>query len=178
MTETQTAPISEPGTFSSTVSDEPRPPQEILEDFVDGWIRTLDRDDKKALAIHLCSMLVKELSFTDTKAAELTAKIINKADRTIHQWHTDLVRNNGTFPESKQGRHQHTGVLWSSEELCRKAREYVRANCAVKGRPNMTTMEFCKWVNKTLLPNSTLEPGYPRKVSVGNGSKVAPHNGF
>lgn len=134
MTETQTAPISEPGTFSSTVSDEPRPPQEILEDFVDGWIRTLDRDDKKALAIHLCSMLVKELSFTDTKAAELTAKIINKADRTIHQWHTDLVRNNGTFPESKQGRHQHTGVLWSSEELCRKAREYVRAKLCSEGK--------------------------------------------
>ena len=53
-----------------------------------------------------------------------------------------------------------------NEELCEKAAEYVRANSAVKGTPNMTVMDFCKWVNKTLLPNSMLEPGFPRKVSV------------
>lgn len=44
--------------------------------------------------------------------------------------------------------------------------EYVRAISAVKGTLNMNTMNFCKWVNKTLFHNSTLEPGFPRKASV------------
>lgn len=30
----------------------------------------------------------------------------------------------------------------------------------------MTTYDFCKWVNKTLLPGLTLEPGFPQKVGV------------
>jgi len=56
--------------------------------------------------------------------------------------------------------------------------EYVRANSAVKGRLNMTTMDFCKWVNKTLLPNSTLEPGFPRKISVETAWKWLHKMGF
>ena len=50
--------------------------------------------------------------------------------------------------------------------LNKKATEYVRLNASVKGTPNMTAINFCKWVNKSLLPNSTLEPGYPLKISV------------
>ena len=56
--------------------------------------------------------------------AELAAKIIYKSDRTDCQWHADLISNNGTFPESKQGQNQHSGVLWSNEKLCERAAEY------------------------------------------------------
>lgn len=35
-----------------------------------------------------------------------------------------------------------------------------------KGAPNLTTRSFCNWVNNTLLPNSTLSSGAPRKISV------------
>lgn len=115
----------------------------------------------------LCSVLVSELSLTVTNAAKLTSKIIHKTERTVRQWHTDLIQSGGEFPESKQGKHRRSGVLWFNEELNKKASEYVRANAAaVKGALNMTTTDFCKWVNKTLLPNFTLEPGFPRKVSV------------
>ena len=128
-------------------------PNEIIGDFVDGWVRTLDRDDKQAVAMLLCSILVSELSFTVTNAAELTGKVIHKTERTVRQWRTDLIQNGGDFPESKQGKYRRSGVLWSNEELNKKASEYVRANAAVKGAPNMTT----------LLPNFTLEPGFPLK---------------
>lgn len=114
----------------------------------------------------LCSVLVSELSLTVTNAAELTSKIIHKTARIVHQWHTDLIQSGGEFPESKQGKYRRSGVLWFNEELNKKASEYARANAAVKGALNMTTTDFCKWVNKTLLPNFTLEPGFPRKVSV------------
>lgn len=87
----------------------------------------------------LCSTLANELAFTETKAAEFAAKIVHKADRTIRQWRTDLISsdlisNNGTFPESKQGRYQRSGVQWVNEELCEKAAEYVRVTAAVKER--------------------------------------------
>ena len=36
----------------------------------------------------------------------------------------------------------------------------------MKGRPNLTTPVFCRWINESLLPNSTLEPGFPRKVGL------------
>ena len=89
-----------------------------------------------------------------------------------------LIQNGGDFPESKQGKYRRSGVLWSNEELNKKAFEYVRANAAVKGAPNMTTADFCKWVNKTLLPNFTLEPGFPRKVSVETARTWLYHLGF
>ena len=91
---------------------------------------------------------------------------------------TSLGSNNGTFPESNQGRYQHSGVLWANEELCEKAMEYVRANSAVKGTPNMNKMDFYKWVNKTLFHNSTLEPGFPCKVSVETAQKWGYEMGF
>jgi len=42
----------------------------------------------------------------------------------------------------------------------------------------MTTTDFCKWVNKTLLPNFTLEPGLPQKVSVETARTWLHHLGF
>ena len=92
--------------------------------------------------------------------------MLGKSDRSVRQWRTNVLNNDGILPESKQGKYQRNGVLWNNEELNEKARQYIRVNSSVKGQPNMTCASFCKWVNKTLLPNSTLEPGYPRSVSV------------
>ena len=41
-------------------------------------------------------------------------------------------------------------ALMSNEELCERARVYVR--------------EYAAWVNNKLLPNTVLDPGYPRSV--------------
>ena len=42
----------------------------------------------------------------------------------------------------------------------------------------MTAIDFCKWINKSLLPKCTLEPGYPRKVSVKTTGRWLHHLGF
>ena len=89
----------------------------------------------------LCFVLVKELSFTETNAAALTSRVISKNEKTVRRWRTDMVSNGGAFSESNQGRYQRTGVLWANEELNKKAVEYFRANAAVKGKPNMTSIE-------------------------------------
>ena len=50
--------------------------------------------------------------------------------------------------------------------LNKKVCNYVRQNAAVKGRPNLTACKLCEWINEGLLANETLEPGFPRKISV------------
>jgi len=167
-----------PSGHQSNVATSEVSPLEVMEEFVESWVQALDHEDKKSVAILLCFVLVKELSFTETRAAELTAKVINKNEKTIRRWRSDLISNGGSFSESSQGQYQRTGVLWANEELNKKATEYVRANAAAKGRPNMTTVEFCKWVNKALLPSSTLEPGFPRRTSVETARKWLHEMGF
>ena len=85
-------------TVASVVS-----PKEVMEEFVGSWVQTLDHEDKQSVAMLLCFVLVKELSFTETRAAELTAKVIDKNEKTVRRWHTDLIRNGGSFSESSQG---------------------------------------------------------------------------
>ena len=70
------------------------------------------------------------------------------------------------MPDNQQGRYQQSGVLWLSEELNKRASDYVRENGNVKGQPNLTAGSFCQWVNESLLPYSNLEPGFARKVSI------------
>ena len=81
--------------------------------------------------------------------------------------------------ESKQGYYQRTGILWSSEDLNRKVSKYnVRENSCVMGQPNLTVSSFCVWVNEDLLPNSFLEHGFPRNISVETARKWLHHLGF
>ena len=54
--------------------------------------------------------------------------------------------------------------MCSSEEQNRKAARYIRENANVKGQPNLTVGTFCQWVNNDLVPNETLEPGFPRMI--------------
>ena len=149
----------------SATEDAPtsRASQEILGKFVDDW---LGKDDTRSLAMFLCYHLVSNFSFTETKAAEFAATMLKKSDRTVRRWRSGLIENDGNMPESEHGRHQRSGVMWKNEELNKKATEYVRSNAAVKGRPNLTSIDFCRWVNESLLPNSTLEPGFPRRISL------------
>ena len=57
----------------------------------------------------------------ETKAAELAALMINRSDKTVHEWRAHLIENSRDIPESKQGKYQRSGILWASEELNKKA---------------------------------------------------------
>ena len=85
-----------------------------------------------------------------TSAADYTGIMISKSDRTVRQWLSDF-RENGCIPDTKQGRYERTGILWSSEHRNKKAYQHVQENVNVKGRPNMTSHSFCRWVNEELL---------------------------
>ena len=58
------------------ISSPPRTQQEILKDFPDEWIVSLDRDDKKSLEMFLCHKLVAHFQLRYTEAAEVTAAMV------------------------------------------------------------------------------------------------------
>lgn len=113
-----------------------------LEQFVEKWVLQLDRDDKIGLSLFTCFHLEKLFNFTPTNAAKYASIMLGKSERTIRQRQTDFTEN-GEIPESKQGRHQCSGILWSSEELNKKATQFIRSNANVKGQPNLTCGTFC-----------------------------------
>ena len=149
----------------------------VLAQFVEDWLLTLDRDTMISLGLFLQYNLTNLLSMATTKAAEYTGIMLGKSDRTVRQWKADF-RENGCIPDTKQGRYQRSGILWSSEDLNKKAYKFVRENTNVKGRPNLTKHSFCHWVNDELLPNEILEPGFPRCVSVETARKWLHEMGF
>ncbi len=103
--------------------------------------------------------------------------MLGKSDRTIRQWKADFLQH-GSIPDNKQGKYQRSGVLWSSEDINKKATKYIRENANVKGRPNLTTSSFCRWINNDLLPNVSLPPGYPRRVSIETARRWLHELGF
>ena len=136
------------------------------------WLDSLPREDLQQMALLLYTRLPAIFGLKKTDTAAAVSEVLQKNKRTVRRWVDDFASNSGEFSESQQG-HYARMTLMSNEEICKRARVYVRKNAAPKGRPNLTAVAFCYWVNNNLLPNSTLEPGFPRRLS-GNGEKVAP----
>ena len=95
----------------------------ILEQFVEDWLLTLDRDGVVSLSLFLQYHLKSLLPLSTTSAAEYTAIMLGKSDRTVRQWMANF-HENGCIPDSKQGRYQRTGILWSNEDLKKRSRKH------------------------------------------------------
>ena len=134
-----------------------------INQFAKEWAESLNSDDTMALTMFLYSFLVFRFHFTLSNSAKLVSELLGYSDRTIREWRSIFISNEGSFPESEQGKYQRSGVLWQNEDLNKKAREFVQTNASVKGKKNLTAVSFCSWVNEVLLVNNFLEPGYPRK---------------
>lgn len=152
--------------------------QHIMETFCEEWITSLDWEDRASLGLFLSFQLNSLLHKGETEAAELAGLMIGKSDRTVREWKANFHESGGKIPESKQGDYQRTGVLWKNETLNKKATRFIRGNAAVKGKPNLTVSIFCQWVNEKLLPNETLEPGFPRRIAIETARKWMHEMGF
>ena len=120
--------------------------KEYLLNHVQDWTSSLSRDDLMSLVMTLQLALVHESGLTNTDAANVIASLVGRSERTVREWKYIFFKNNGNFPDSKQGKYQRDGILWQNEELNDAASDYVRNNAVVKGRPNMTSISFCHWV--------------------------------
>ena len=162
-------------------SDHPRKPGsrlDCLSKFSEEWLSQLDKENVKGLSMFLVFQLVQHFRFTWTNAETCAAQAVGKGERSVKRWSGVLFKHRGQFSSSKQGRYRRTGVLWKNEELNQKATSFVRENANVKGKPNMTNADFCRWINNSLLKNSTLEPGFPRTVSLTTSLRCLHHLGF
>ena len=151
---------------------------EMAEEPLTAWLDNLPRDDLQHLALLLYARLPTKFGLQKTDTAAVVGEFLHRNERTIRCWVDDFVSNGGEFSDSQQGHYIRNNTLMSNEELCEKARVYVRENAAPRGRPNLTAGAFCHWVNNDLLPNSILEPGYPRRVSVETARKWLHDLGF
>ena len=70
-------------TAETTVNSTQRTPQEILKDFAEDWLETLDKDEIKSISLFLCYHFMHAFSFTETKAGECAASLVKKSDRTV-----------------------------------------------------------------------------------------------
>ena len=150
----------------------------MVDSFCEEWIMQLEQGDRVSLGLLLCFQFSKQLEVGDMRASELAGLMIGKSDRTICEWRMHFLSHDGEIPENKQGMYQRSGVLWTSERLNQKAAKFIREYANKKGEPNLTIGKFCHWVNNDLLPNETLEPGFPRKISVETGRKWMHNMGF
>ena len=138
------------------------------------WLGNLPRDDLQHVALLLCTNLPKKFGLQKMDTAATVADFIQKSERTVRRWIDEFVQNDGEFSDTQQGHYVRDNTLMSNEELCEKARVYVRAHAAPRGRPNLISSAFCQLVNNDLLPNSVLEPGYPPQSVSRNSEKMAP----
>ena len=142
------------------------------------FLDSCSHDDLQSIALLLYGKLPHIFGLRKKETPVVVGEILQKNERTIRRWMVDFESNDGEFSDSQQGYYIRNNTLMSNEELCEKAREYVRDNAAPRGRPNLTSRSFCLWVNNTLLPNSVLEPGFPHRVSVETARKWLHQLGF
>ena len=150
----------------------------IIHGYAQEWVESLNRDNVMALSIFLHSFVVFRLHFSLTDCAVMIGELLGYSDRTVREWKSVFINNEGSFPNSEQGNYQRSGVLWHNEELNKKAREFIKANASVKGKQNLTAGTFCQWVNGCLLVNNVLEPGYPRRISISTALRWLHNLGF
>ena len=81
-----------------------------LEQYLEEWTLSLDRDDTISLGLFLAFHFKHSLNFTATKAAEYASMMMGRSDRTIRKWRADFM-DTGEIAENKQGRYQRNGVL-------------------------------------------------------------------
>ena len=130
------------------------------------------------LSLFLCFQLSRHLGVGETKAAELSALMIGKSDKTVREWRKSFYEHDGEIQDTSQDRYLRSGLVWSSEELNEKATRYIRENTNVRGRPNLTVGKFCQWVNEDLLLDTALEPGFPRQIALETSRKWMHELGF
>ena len=89
----------------------------------------------------------------------------------------EFFENKFQMRESRQGKQERLLVL-SDEDLRKSATEWVRENAFKKGKPNMTALDFCDYVNSSLLPSHHLPPHFPRSISLRTAVRWLHRLGF
>lgn len=99
-------------------------------------------------------------------------------EKTVRRWRYDWISNQGSFSDSTKGKYERYVVI-DDEEYRDKAVKWIRENVSVKGKPNMTAVTFCSWLESDLLPLvKEHHPDAPSKVSLPTATRWLHKLGF
>jgi transposase len=138
------------------------------------WMSSQCKSDVKMMAVVLMDTFRERFGMTDVGAASEAGMVIGFNEKTVRTWRN---ANRGEFSESYKGKHARAFVL-DDEECKSKALLWLRQHAYSKVQPAMTSARFAHWVNEELLPNSHLNPGFPRSVTPRTASKWLHALGF
>ena len=83
-----------------------------------------------------------------------------------------------SFTVDSRDKYARNKVL-DDEEYRDLALEWARSHAYVKGKPNMTALDFCTWVNSSLLPKVVEHhPSAPTKISARTACRWLHSLGF
>ena len=142
------------------------------------WLVTLDREDKKMMAMMMYDNYSSRFGLTNTSAAAEVAQLLGVNEKTMRLWRKDFLANKGAFSDYRRGSYTRYVVVMD-EEYRDKALEWVRANSFVKGSPNLTAARFRIWVNDVLLPMVVqYHPQVRQQISVSTAARWLHALGF
>ena len=141
------------------------------------WMSSQSKSDVKMMAVLLMDTFRERFGMTDVGAASEAGIVVGFNEKTVRKWRSDFYDNSGEFSESCQGKHVRPFVL-DDEECKSKALLWLRQHANQKGQPAMTSARFAQWVNEVLLPNSHLNPGFPRNITPRTASNWLHALGF
>ena len=136
------------------------------------WVKQQPKENVKMMALMAMDTFMGRFGLTTVGAAKEAGLLLHLNEKTVRTWRNDFYANDGSFSESRQGKHVRPYVL-DDEECRRKACEWVRSNAT-----NMTAAMFSTWMNSELLPNSELPPGCPLQISERTAVKWLNDIGF
>ena len=100
------------------------------------------------------SLLALQICYFNTA---LYISVLIFSERSVRAYRKEFFDNKFRFLECQQGKQERLLVL-NDENLRKTAAEWVRVNTFKRGEPNMTALNFCEYVNSTLLPSQHLPP--------------------
>jgi len=122
--------------------------------------------DKQKVTMIVYDNYVQRFGLTKTGAAKETGQLFGINEKTIRRWRKEFLSSNEEFNEDCRGRHNRCHVMMD-EQYRDMTLEWVWGNASVKGASNMIALEFCNWVDGTLLPLvREHHPNIPAKISV------------
>jgi len=106
------------------------------------WLRELEQEDIKMLAMLMYDNYRKRFGLLKTSAAKEVPLCLGYRDKTVRRWRKDFLVNSSRFTVDGRGKYLRHRVI--DDEVYRKLPlEWVCKNSYVKGMPNMTAAGFC-----------------------------------
>lgn len=93
----------------------------LVEIFCEEFVILPQHEVRVGLDLFLYFQLNSMLNKSETEAAELSGMMIGKSEKNMRDWKNHFFKNEGEIPFGKQGHYQSSGILWSNEELNKKA---------------------------------------------------------